>query len=83
MVFELKINAGYLIVCTFNLNNSPVAGNYLKAQLQDYAKNGKIEKNILPLVPAKLNEIINHKYSSRSILPTDIGFDALGQLKIK
>ncbi len=38
MIFELKIGTGHLIVCTLNLNNSPVAGSYLKHQLQAYAE---------------------------------------------
>jgi beta-galactosidase len=86
MLFELKIGTGHLIVCTLNLNNSPIAGSYLKHQLQGYAKNledGQIHtENAFVVEPSLLRKIINHKYSYQSILPTDQGFDALGQLKV-
>jgi len=82
MIFELKVGLGSLVVCTLNLKNSPIAGSYLKAQLQGYSRSDKSGKNALLIEPAKLKEIINKKYSSQSVMATDEGFDALGQLKV-
>ena len=85
MIFELKIGKGHLIVCSMNLENSKIAGTYLKAQLQQYAEkleSGEIlAANAFTLKPTQLQSIIDNKYSCQSILATDQGFDALGQLK--
>ncbi len=82
MLFELKIGAGRLIVCTLKLNDSSIAASYLKRQLEEYAESFEAEENALLVEPAQLKEIIDHKYSYQSTLSTDQGFDALGQLKV-
>jgi hypothetical protein len=86
MIFELKIGKGHLIVCSMNIENSKIAGAYLKSQLQQYAyklESGKvIAKNAFTLEPSQLQSIIDNEYSSQSALTTDQGFDALGQLKV-
>ena len=82
MLFELKIGRGSFVVCTLNLKNSPIAGSYLKAQLQHYLRSGKGGVKALVVEPAKFKKMIQHKYSSQSVLTTDEGFDALGQLKV-
>jgi len=86
MIFELKIGKGHLIVCSMNLDNSKIAGAYLKSQLQQYVNKlelGKVHaKNSFTLETSQLQSIIDNKYSSQSALTTDQGFDALGQLKV-
>ena len=86
MIFEIKVGKGHLIVCSMNLENSKIAGAYLKSQLQQYAEKletGKIHaQNAFTLEPSKLQSIIENNYSSQSALTTDQGFDTLGQLKV-
>lgn len=82
MLFELKIGAGRLIVCTLKLDNSSAAASYLKRQLADYAESFEGEIDALHMDPAVLKEIADHKYSYQSTLSTDQGFDALGQVKV-
>ena len=82
MLFELKVGAGRLIICTLKLDNSSAAASYLKRQLEDYAESFEGEIDALHVEPALLKEIAGHKYSYQSSLSTDQGFDALGQLKV-
>ena len=82
MLFELKIGAGRLLVCTLKLEDSSVAASYLKRQLEEYMENFEAEESILLLEPNQLKDIIDHEHSCQSTLSTDQGFDALGQLKV-
>ena len=80
MIFEVKIGKGLLLVCTLNLDATPVAGAYLKKCLRQYAANPEAGRNAIPVEMQTLFNLIDNIGETETIAPTDQGFDALGQL---